>query len=158
MERRPATAADYETIFEIHAEAFRRHIELIWGSWDDAWQRSNSLRESSESTTEMLMLDEACVGFVQYLVSSARMTIVNVALRRDWQGRGLGTQLFSELKEQAQGRGVEISLRVFPTNDGAYRFYMRLGFQETSRGPTAIELSWTPVSEGEFKTRSGTLA
>ncbi len=156
MERRPANAADYETIFEIHAEVFSRHIELIWGGWDEAWQRRNSWRESSESTTEMLVEDEAIVGFVQYVDSPTSIEVVNVALRRDWQGRGIGTRLFSELKEQAQGRGVDISLRVFPTNEGAYGFYRRLGFQETSRGPTAIELLWTPVVEVEFMGLSGT--
>lgn len=142
MVRRPATTADYEDVFAVHREALREYIERIWGHWDEAWQRENCRRECSESTCELLMVAETMVGFVQYVDEHDHLRVWNVALRPESRERGLGTLLIKQLQEQARSRGVELRLRIFPTNERAYKFYMKLGFREVSRAPTGIELAW----------------
>jgi ribosomal protein S18 acetylase RimI-like enzyme len=133
--------SDFETVFAMHREAFRAHIERIWGTWDENWQRDNFRRECSESMCEVIVVDDSPAGFIQRVEESDCISVWNVALRSEFRGRGIGTALVQELQERARERGVELRLRVFPANERAQRFYMRLGFRETSRNRTGIDLA-----------------
>ena len=142
MQRRRASELDFETVFAMHREAFRAHIERLWGTWDENWQRHNFRREYSESTCEVIVVDGSPAGFIQHVEESDCVRVWNVALRPELRGRGIGTALMQELQERAGERGVELRLRVFPSNERAHRFYTRLGFREISRYRTGIDLAW----------------
>jgi ribosomal protein S18 acetylase RimI-like enzyme len=145
MQRRRATEQDFEALFTAHREAFRVHIETLWGQWDDSWQRDNFRRECAESICEVIFAVGALVGFVQYADEHDCVRLWNFVLAPQSRGQGIGTQVLRELQGHARRRNVELRLRVFPTNERAQRFYLRLGFRELSRTPTAIELSWSPA-------------
>ena len=104
-------------------------------------------REFSESICELLLLDDSTAGFIQYVEEPDCLRIWNLALRSEHRGRGLGTTLLREFQERARNRNTELRLRVFPTNERAHRFYLKLGFRETSRSRTGIELAWRSATE-----------
>ena len=71
------------------------------------------------------------------------LRLVDIALRRAWQSRGLGTQLLRELGNRAREQKIPLRLSVRPTSPAA-RLYTRLGFVEISATQTHAEMEWTP--------------
>ena len=54
--------------------------------------------------------------------------IGDLCVRSDWRGRGVGTQLYRAMKEQARERGLaRIELMFWAFNEDAKRFYEKLG-------------------------------
>ena len=73
----------------------------------------------------------ACV--VCRAISTSRGTIVakldDVTVHRDWQGRGVGARMLAALRDHLRGEGMtRVDCGCHRENDGAWRFYERLGF------------------------------
>jgi RimJ/RimL family protein N-acetyltransferase len=70
---------------------------------------------------------------------------LSISVRSTYQGRGVGTELMREAERYARERGIRrIELEVFGKNDGAYRLYRRLGYEEEGRKRRAV------FDQGEF--------
>ena len=60
-----------------------------------------------------------------------------VAVQPEAQGRGIGSALIAQARQEAKRRGfTTLSLIVFEENQGALRLYERLGFTEGARHPS----------------------
>lgn len=126
----------------MHRAVFKDHIEQLWGSWDEDWQRNNFWKECAESTCDVIIRDAAVVGYVQHVIEPTSLRVWNIALWPDFRGQGIGTQIIRDFQQLARDRDAELTLRVFPTNLAAQRLYRRLGFREIERTSRAIELAW----------------
>lgn len=51
-------------------------------------------------------------------------------IRPEFQGRGLGTEVFKFVDEHYAGKIMRIRLEIEPDNEGALRLYKRLGYAE----------------------------
>jgi ribosomal protein S18 acetylase RimI-like enzyme len=72
----------------------------------------------------------------KYLEAPETWYICGVALRPEYRGRGIGTQLMRIAGQQARKHGYNrLSLVVFEENTGALRLYQRLGYQIIDRAP-----------------------
>jgi ribosomal protein S18 acetylase RimI-like enzyme len=74
----------------------------------------------------------ACV--VCRAVSTSRGTVVakldDVTVHPAWQGRGVGGRMLGALREHLRAEGItRIDCGCHRDNEGAWRFYQRLGFQ-----------------------------
>lgn len=74
----------------------------------------------------------ACV--VCHAISTSRGTLVakldDVTIRDDWQGRGVGAAMLNSLSKYLKAHGcTRIDSACHRSNDGAWRFYERLGFR-----------------------------
>lgn len=74
----------------------------------------------------------ACV--VCRAISTSRGTVVakldDVTVHADWQGRGIGAALLGALKDHLRAEGMtRIDCACHRDNEGAWRFYERLGFR-----------------------------
>ena len=77
-------------------------------------------------------------------VSSAESHILNLCVRRDTQGQGLGRALLAQLLEVALDRRADTALlEVRPTNDRARQLYASLGFNEVG-----VRRSYYPGRKG----------
>jgi len=141
LDLRPAAESEHADLFEIHREAFRPHIEQLWG-WDEQWQRSNFAAELGSSTTLVVRIGALIAGYLQLRDEGSRIHIQNIALLPEFRGKGIGTRLIGELQEEAAARGVPLELGVFRTNAPARRFYERLGFAATGDTRTHTAMSW----------------
>jgi len=66
------------------------------------------------------------------LISPGTGMIPQISIRREAQGKGLGTALLTRYFKAAKDRGLErITLSVSAQNANAHRLYSRLGFRET---------------------------
>jgi ribosomal protein S18 acetylase RimI-like enzyme len=85
----------------------------------------------------------ACV--VCYAISTARGSLVakldDVTIREGWQGRGVGSAMLAALCEHLRARGAtRIDTACHRDNQGAWRFYQRLGFKPLAEERLALLL------------------
>ena len=93
----------------ITARNLFRHLGLFRGSWATI---VFSLYDRQPQESELLM--------------------DGIAVRHDWRGKGIGTELLNELKQYARENGYSrIRLDVIDTNPAARRLYERQGFIAT---------------------------
>jgi ribosomal protein S18 acetylase RimI-like enzyme len=83
----------------------------------------------------------ACV--VCRAVSTSRGTLVakldDVTVHPAWQGRGVGVRMLGELREHLRAEGItRIDCGCHRDNEGAWRFYQRLGFQSLGEERLAL--------------------
>lgn len=65
---------------------------------------------------------------------TAHVATMAMGVRKEYRGRGIGTQLIDKCLKSAKNNNVEkIELDVFSTNTGAYQLYVKKGFAEEGR-------------------------
>jgi len=76
--------------------------------------------------------------------------LLDIAIRPEWRGQGLGGAVLERLCAEAGRAGVPLRLSVWQANHGAIRFYQRHGFvadgaESPTDGDTAgyLRLSWS---------------
>ena len=69
-----------------------------------------------------------------------------IALRPDWQGQGIGTNLVRDIVRRAEAVGRATSLYVLRTNKRAQALYERLGFRVFGGDEHRRYLRWEPRS------------
>jgi ribosomal-protein-alanine N-acetyltransferase len=73
--------------------------------------------------------NRAVAGYGIFAVEQERAHILNLCVRPELQGRGLGTQLLTHLLTLARRRGARYALlEVRPSNYAARDLYRRMGF------------------------------
>ncbi len=74
---------------------------------------------------------------------------VELFVRNDFRGEGLGTMLLQELENEVKKlvKITMITLNVFGNNDGAIRLYNRFGYEECGRIPKALNYKRELVDE-----------
>lgn len=97
------------------------------------WTKSAFLAEIHSPTPHLyvcLTHQEELVAFIGARVVGNDAHITNVAAKRAFQGKGLGTFLIDEVEQFAIIKGcVTMSLEVRISNKDAQRLYRRLGFE-----------------------------
>ena len=141
---RPATNDDVEVLTELYQDGARHHesIDPVVHEVPEHVAAVERIRTKLSDDAKAVFLAESegqAVGFVEIeLVPVAVGSIlrpnptgrIGIAVRADERGRGIGTELmhFAERWAIEQHRTVMI-LDVSAANDGALRFYERLGYR-----------------------------
>ena len=115
---RPMTEADLDRVVQIENAAFSH-----------PWSR-NLFADGLKSYDCWLMFDgdeQIGHGIIQIILDEAHL--LNITVRPQSQGRGLGLQLLEHLMQRARQLGAgECFLEVRASNQSAYRLYERYGF------------------------------
>jgi [ribosomal protein S18]-alanine N-acetyltransferase len=109
-------------------------------SFSNPWTREMYVRELQNPDVSFLYVlrvtEEGIVGFCSFWMVLDEIHINNIAVRRDFQGRGLGTALLEHVLRAGASRGAErATLEVRRSNTPARRLYERLGFEVAATRP-----------------------
>lgn len=120
---RPMTEADLDAVLKIEFAAFSH-----------PWTRG-IFQDSLKSYECWLMFDGAQqVGHGVIQVVAGEAHLLNITVKPESQGRGLGLRLLEFLMARARAReAAECFLEVRASNGPAYRLYERYGFNEIGR-------------------------
>lgn len=117
---RPMTEADLDAVLKIEFAAFSH-----------PWTRG-IFEDSLKSYQCWLMFEgeqQVGHGVIQLILDEAHL--LNITVKPESQGRGLGMRLLEHLMQQAHRQGAsECFLEVRASNQSAYRLYERYGFNE----------------------------
>lgn len=72
--------------------------------------------------------------------SDEKIHLIDIAILREFRGKGIGSHLLDELKSKTKTKTV--SLNVFKNNHGAIRLYERHGFAVVRDDGSYLEMEW----------------
>lgn len=120
---RPMTEADLDAVLKIEYAAFSH-----------PWTRG-IFADGLKSYDCWLMFEgsqQVGHGVIQIILDEAHL--LNITVKPESQGRGLGLRLLEHLMARANALGArECFLEVRESNQSAYRLYERFGFNEIGR-------------------------
>ena len=73
------------------------------------------------------------------------LRILDISVRPEAQGRGIGSWCLRHVLDQATAMACDVSLSVASSNR-ARRLYERLGFTVTAERPPCLEMAWRPAN------------
>jgi len=92
----------------------------------------------------VLLLDDSVVGYFVASAVAGEVTLMNIAISPEQQGKGAGQFLLQFLIDYAkQNNQLEIWLEVRASNQGAIHLYQKLGFVEVD-----IRKAYYPTESG----------
>jgi GNAT superfamily N-acetyltransferase len=147
---RPATAEDAGFFYSVYAST--RAEELSLTGWSDeqktqfcrmqfAAQTSHYLQQYPLAQISVIERDGVPAGRLYVNRGVGLICIVDIALRPEHRGRGTGTRLLGELKEEARAAEKPLEIHVEKYNP-ALRLYQRLGFTAQEDSGVYLRMEW----------------
>ena len=125
IEYRLATINDFDAVQEIENECFK-----------EPYSTQELKYEFEENPVNKIIVaekDGQVVGFIDFLVTFNSATIMQVAVTKDFRGRGIATQLLAEMEksfpEQLDDLVENITLEVRVSNQPAVNLYTKNGYK-----------------------------
>ncbi len=124
----PYTDDDYEFVYEVKKNAYKKYVEECWGSWVEEDQRAyfEKFIEANKKNAYIIMSGNTKIGFYNgEVLESGNYEVGNICIIPEYQGKGIGTKLLKDKLEENKDKDIEI--QYFKQNPvGA--LYERLGF------------------------------
>ncbi|AKB49699.1 Acetyltransferase, GNAT family [Methanosarcina barkeri str. Wiesmoor] len=120
------------------------YIIKTWGTWDEDLQRTFFSKESKEIKHQIIVVEGKNVGVVAFSRNETSIHIDEIQVLPEYQSKGIGTLVFSDIIANAQKEKIETTLRVLKVNFAAQKFYNKLGFEKIEDTETHFLLSKKP--------------
>lgn len=132
---RDAVESDRTFLYALHSTTMREVIEKTWG-WDGSWQQVDFERRFGLCAVSIIEIAGEAVGGLWLDSKPDSLHIVELQLRPDIQGQGIGTAVIRHVIQRAACFELPVTLSVVPANPRAQKLYERLGFEVTgAEGP-----------------------
>jgi len=138
-EFRKVSADDYEYVYHLKKEAYKKYVELNFGPWDETQQRIFFERfiDSCGDRIFIITVDGQDTGFYNFEENKTEYEIGNICLEPQFRGMGIGTAILSDILENNSDK--EIHLQYFKQNPvGA--LYKRLGFEPAGESASHFKM------------------
>lgn len=150
---RPVTDADQEFLIGVYADS--RAAELAQVDWDDSqkdafirWQYAMQKQEYEtrypSARYEIILVDGTPAGRLWVGTDEKQIRLLDIAILREFQNRGVGTILLQQLMDEATRANKALRHMVFMLNDNANRLYERLGFKTIEDVGGYMHMEWLP--------------
>lgn len=125
----PAQIADVDAIYEIEQENF-----------STPWSKISFYEEIKHHYSHLWVAKDVVThdisGFICFWIIWDEMHILNIAVRKRLQGKGIGSLLISEALNYAAQKHVKwVRLEVRASNQRAIALYKKFGFKKVGRRP-----------------------
>jgi len=131
---RQATDADYDFLYRLHVAAMRDLVTHVWG-WEDARQERFFADHFDPAHSRIVIVDGMDVGVIAVEWGAADVFLANIEILPEYQRRGLGAALVTQIITEAEACHLPVRLQVIKINP-ARRLYERLGFVSTGETET----------------------
>ena len=105
-------------------------------------QRRGYREQYPHADERLILRDGVPIGWVIVDRSGTDLRGIDIALRPDAQGNGLGTAIIQSLQREAADTGRSMVISVQRFNSRALDLYRRLGFWPTGETDVHITLEW----------------
>ena len=124
----PYTESDYEFVYEVKKNAYKKYVEECWGSWVEEDQRKyfEKFITTVKDNAFIIMDGDKKIGFYNgEVLENGNYEIGNICIIPEYQGKGIGTKILKDKIEENKDRDIEI--QYFKQNPVG-SLYARLGF------------------------------
>ena len=121
---------DYDFVYEVKKNAYKKYVEECWGSWIEEDQRNyfKNFIEQVKENAYIIQLNGKDIGFYNgEILEDGSYEIGNICIIPEYQGRGIGTEILKDMIELHQQEDIHI--QYFKQNPVG-NLYRRLGFKE----------------------------
>ena len=140
---RKACAIDNEFVFATKTEAFRVYVEQYWG-WDESHQRELHNARFASHDFSIIGFRGTNVGYFATSNTSENLTLHQLFILPEYQGRGIGSACMTEIVNKAKMEQKPVMLQVLKINTRAIAFYQRLGFKIAGKNCTHVRMVRNP--------------
>jgi len=125
---RSITENDYDFIYQVKKDAYKKYVEINFGNWDEELQKEyfNSFIETYKEGAFIITIGEKDVGFYNGCITDNEYEIGNICIIPEYQNRGIGTNILKDVLSNNANK--EIRIQYFKQNPVG-RLYERLGFK-----------------------------
>lgn len=134
---RPVAPGDDEFLLDVYAST--RAEEMAPVPWTDEQkraflrmqfdaQRGEYFARFPDADYRVILVGGRPAGRLWVARTPTQIRLLDIALLPEFRGRGVGARLVLELEGEARRAGLPLRHMVFQLNEGALRFYERLGF------------------------------
>ena len=134
---RKTTPDDSEFAYSVKKAAFRESVEQVWG-WDENEQRQLHARRFAAQEFRIINVAGKDVGIMATVVGPDCLTLNQLFILPEHQGKGIGRECMLLIMEEARGLSLPVRLRVLKVNPRALAFFHRLGFQHAGETETHV--------------------
>lgn len=141
IERRPATEADFSFLLELRRQTMTAHQVHAGLAPSDDERRERVL--ARYECAEILSYEGRPVGLWKVVRDGREWDLIQIQLKPELQGFGVGKALIEGLIDEARAAGASINLKVLRGNP-ARRLYERLGFEVVQEAEHFVAMRVTP--------------
>lgn len=137
---RDITEADYDFIYTVKKEAYKKYVEQIWGVWDESAQKNyfEKFINIYKDKIYIIVYNGQDVGFYNDdILQNGNYEIVNICILPEYRGKGIGTSILKDMLSKYSNRDVEI--QYFKQNPVG-SLYKKLGFIQTLETDTHYKM------------------
>jgi len=106
-----------------------------WAAFAPLWRNSQEALQKAHTQASLATVAESDEGLIAYQISTANPLgahLARLAVRPEWQGRGIGSALIEDLFQHTRRRGKSrITLNTQGDNQSSQSLYEKLGFVRT---------------------------
>ena len=127
-ELRNITENDYDFIYQVKKDAYKKYVEICFGRWDEEQQRKyfKKFIETYKEGAFIIIFDGKDIGFYNGCTVDNKYEIGNICIIPEYQNIGIGTDILEDVLSENLGK--EIIIQYFKQNPVG-RLYERLGFK-----------------------------
>lgn len=142
IETRRATANDEPLARTLHEKGYRDVVERQFGTWDQSAQESFFLNKWNPERFEIVQLDGVPVDYFSWENRDDHVFASELVILPEFRGRGIGSHLLKQLKEQASVLNIPLKPQALRENHLAIALYMRLGINYYDTNETHCMMAW----------------
>lgn len=140
---REATEADSNAVYALKKAAFSQYVKKQHGYWNEAEQLNYHQERFTYQDIKIIMVDHDAVGFVSAVNESKTVTVNQLMIAPEYQGKGIGERCMAVITHEAQRLGNPVHLQVLKINPRAMKFYQRIGFIITAETEKHYQMEFT---------------
>lgn len=153
---RPVCEDDGEFLFSVYAST--RSGEVAAFGWPEDQQnaflrmqfemrRRSYLMQYPQAENSVILCGGAPAGSIIINRTTEHISVTDIAVIPEFQGRGIAGQIIAELQHEAESAGVPVVLCVDKANLKARKLYDKLGFEPMGETELSVEMSWAGTRE-----------
>jgi dGTPase len=142
---RPAIAEDKQYLYELNRETMREYFAEAWGPWDEKVQYEQFCSYFDPAINQIILVDRRPAGVLSVKHEPGKMLLWEMQIGAEFQRRGIGSAIMSDLCREARLKNVAIELQVMKVNHGARRLYERHGFVVYEENNDYTLMRFTPI-------------
>jgi diguanylate cyclase (GGDEF)-like protein len=131
---RPMTegVVDRQSLFALYKLSLHKHIDQTFG-WDENFQQERFSSSYRDSEFISVIVGTEAVGYVALKEETDKVHLSLLLLQPGYRGQGIGREVMQLLMSRACESGRPLTLSCFLCNEGAMRFYQKLGFSVVAK-------------------------
>ncbi|MDB5189082.1 MAG: uncharacterized protein JWL82_39 [Parcubacteria group bacterium] len=143
---RKATPSDLAFLYRVSTEAMRPVTEAGTATQNDAGEEYEKYKAKFDpEKIDIIQYNGKDVGRLRVVRSEASIYVGGIQILPEYQGKGIGTSLFTDLIQESITSNLPITLEVHDINTGARAFYENLGFEYGEKKNDQTIMIYNPV-------------